>query len=339
VRLPSAASVAFLGWVLAVVVEAVGCNDKTPPLDVEYRLPPRSSSADAGGDGASSQIPADADAASADVDAGPVTPPRCDVAKPFGAPTRIAGTDGAVLQATPRVSADELTIYFTTRDAGSGHTRLAKISRASASAAFGPMTLLDAQNSDADDNDPAPAFDHLSIWFQSTRGGSVDLFVATRPTVNDPFGAPSLVPNVNTGDTDAHAYFRQGGGGELWLVSNRNGDDFDVFVARKQGASFDAPTVVAELSSSSDDFQPQISEDGLTALLASNRPGGLGQSDLWFATRASTSMPFGAPTPLTELNSADTDQAGWLSADRCRIYFSSTRGTDHDQLYFAERAP
>ncbi len=47
-------------------------------------------------------------------------PPSCDPSKPFAAPVRLADFDPNAVRATPRLSSDELTIYFTSfgRDAG-----------------------------------------------------------------------------------------------------------------------------------------------------------------------------------------------------------------------------
>jgi hypothetical protein len=53
---------------------------------------------------------------------------------------------------------------------------------------------------------------------------------------------------------------------------------------------------------------PIQSPDGLSLYLASNRPGGKGGLDIWMATRASTSAPWGAPQNLGEpVNSAADD--------------------------------
>jgi hypothetical protein len=53
---------------------------------------------------------------------------------------------------------------------------------------------------------------------------------------------------------------------------------------------------------------PIQSPDGLSLYLASNRPGGRGGLDIWVATRASTSAPWGAPANLGEpVNSAADD--------------------------------
>ena len=53
---------------------------------------------------------------------------------------------------------------------------------------------------------------------------------------------------------------------------------------------------------------PIQSPDGLSLYMASNRPGGKGGLDIWVATRATTSAPWGAPQNLGEpVNSAADD--------------------------------
>lgn len=64
----------------------------------------------------------------------------------------------------------------------------------------------------------------------------------------------------------------------------------------------------SELNTPSLDGCPIQSPDGLSLYLASNRPGGKGGLDIWMATRASTSAPWGAPQNLGEpVNSAADD--------------------------------
>jgi hypothetical protein len=64
----------------------------------------------------------------------------------------------------------------------------------------------------------------------------------------------------------------------------------------------------SELNTPSLDGCPIQSADGLSLYLASNRPGGKGGLDIWMASRASTSAPWGAPQNLGEpVNSAADD--------------------------------
>lgn len=266
-------------------------------------------------------------------------PPTCDPSKPFGTPVRIADFDPNAARSTPRLAPDELSIYFTTSGADAG-ADLSMAVRPSTSAPFTGETVL-PQSTPSNDNDPMVGADQLSLWFHSNRNGTADIFLATRSSTGMPFGAAAPIPTVDQPATNEnHAYFRSEGS-ELWFISDRAGPagSFDIYMSKRTGTAFAAPTRIAELSSAAQDWQPQPSEDGLTILFASDRDGGAGKLDLWIARRASVSAPFGAPTPLTELNSPNVDQAGWLSADGCRIWFSSGRATSdaHQQLFFAQR--
>jgi hypothetical protein len=64
----------------------------------------------------------------------------------------------------------------------------------------------------------------------------------------------------------------------------------------------------ADLNTPSLDGCPIQSPDGLSLYLASNRPGGKGGLDIWVATRAGATAPWGAPQNLGEpVNSAADD--------------------------------
>lgn len=271
------------------------------------------------------------------VDPPPAAPAAaCDRTRPFLAPVALPGL--ATDAATPRLSHDELVVYFTTHQGDKA--RIARASRPSLGAAFGAKALIDVQSSAAKDNDPSVSADGATLWFSSERmGGSDRLFMATLLAGTTSFGPPKVVSSVGSAADDQHPYFRLGGGGELWFSSSRGGQ-WDIYVARKNGAGFDAPRRVDELHAAESSRQPMITEDGLDVLFASERPGGLGQRDLWTARRASVSTPFAAPEVVPSVNSAADEFAGWLSPDGCRIYFSSDREVAKvHRLYVAARPP
>ncbi len=273
----------------------------------------------------------------------PGNPPvgTCDLTKPFAAPVEVTGLAAGQSFATPRLSRDELTLYVTTQ---SGSTsRISKVMRPSLSAPFGAPAVLGAQSSTAtNDNDPTVSADGATLWFSSERVSGHDrLFMAPWMAATSTFGAPQMAPASITAASsnaeDKHPYFRVTGGGELWFVSTRGGQQ-DIYVAKKTIAGFDAPVRVEELRSSYASRQPMITEDGLTIVYSTDRAGGRGGKDLWSARRATATVPFGAPQPLTDLNSAREENAGWISNDGCRLYFSSDRATeDLQRVYVATR--
>jgi len=86
---------------------------------------------------------------------------------------------------------------------------------------------------------------------------------------------------------------------------------------------------------------PCISPDGLTLYFASNRPGGQGDYDLWFATRKTTEDPWEEPVNLgPTVNSSAYDNHPSISTDGRTLYFDSRRsgGSGSDDLWVTTRA-
>lgn len=317
----------------AVVDCGGGSSDAERPVGLPGRAAD-TGGADAGAGDGDGGAPSWGEDATAPVNGGQ----ECDPGKPFGAPALLF--DPALRSATPRLSADELTIYFTSDGVGTS-TDLFRATRPSRSAAFGAPAVMTAQSSPSNDNDPTVSFDHLTLFFHSGRSGNNELYSATRPSTADDFGAPSLVAGVNDpAVADAHPYYRSGGGGELYFVSLRGSATYRVHVAKKSGAGFAMPGAIDELSGAWNDWQPMVTEDGRTMVFASDRPGGPGGYDLWIAGRPDDASPWGEPAPIAELGSVAGEFAGWISADRCRLYFSSSRDTDPPvhRIYMAERS-
>ena len=78
--------------------------------------------------------------------------------------------------------------------------------------------------------------------------------------------------------------------------------------------------LLAELNTAGNETDPTITADGLCLVFSSDRPGGLGLTDLYQATRASRDVPFGPPIALTEVNTTTSDNAAELSGDGLTIY-------------------
>jgi len=82
---------------------------------------------------------------------------------------------------------------------------------------------------------------------------------------------------------------------------------------------------------------PQLSSDGL-ALTFSVNDGS--QTDLYLATRPTTSDPFEAPTPIPGINTLANESDPWLSDDRRRLWFARQGAAlpmTEWGIYYAER--
>jgi len=127
----------------------------------------------------------------------------------------------------------------------------------------------------------------------------------------------------------------------LELYFNR---DNDIYVATRASVSdpFENATVDVPLSTGSVETTPEVSGDGLTMIVASNRSGGgaCGDQDLWISTRGSRSDPWPTPVHIDALCSAQSDTGATVSPDGRRLVMASHRtGTmGLADLYSATRA-
>jgi hypothetical protein len=141
--------------------------------------------------------------------------------------------------------------------------------------------------------------------------------------------------------------------GDLWGPNPTDGDltlygaqtlsgDQDMWVAMRpsRAAPFGTLTFLTEINSTSIEANPFLSADGRSLYFASDRAGGTGNRDLWVARRAATTGPFDPASPITSVNSVDTDGSPGLTADELAIFFNSSRtgSTGASSLWTATRA-
>ena len=145
------------------------------------------------------------------------------------------------------------------------------------------------------------------------------------------FGTPvNLGPNFNTSSNDAGATI-SADGCSLYFGSKRPGGygDWDNYVATRESTNSEWGPLVnlgPPVNSAYGDCVWSISADGLSLYLASDRPGGYGNYDLWVTTRATTSVPWATPLNLgPTVNSSYWDSDPKISADGLSLYFDSTR--------------
>jgi hypothetical protein len=91
--------------------------------------------------------------------------------------------------------------------------------------------------------------------------------------------------------------------------------------------TFGTPTNLGlTVNSSTDDFMPNISADGLTIFFVSARPGGYGGRDIWVMRRDTIYNEWGTPMNLeSPINSKYRDSGPSISADGLSLFFDSDR--------------
>ena len=178
--------------------------------------------------------------------------------------------------------------------------------------------------------------DGLELYFASDRPGGLgdfDIWVATRETVDAPWGEPvNLGPNVNSHKREIAPAISPDGL-ELYFTLHHN---YNIRVCSRP--SKDAPWSNSELlgppvALSHQDYEPEVSADGLSLYFASRRPGGYGGEDIWVSTRATTSDSWSEPINLgPNVNSGSIDACPSISADGLALFFASDRPGGYGDL-------
>jgi Tol biopolymer transport system component len=268
-------------------------------------------------------------------DAHPRVTGPCDINSSFSAPRRLPLNDTLTPAWGPRLSADQLTLYFTSADDNFVATRATLMDE------FSNPVPLAAINSAAADMAPSLTADGLTYFLETTRAGDVKIFFAKRNAVGEEFSTPVLVEGVNTNDPgviDFQPYVTPNGDA-LYFGSTRGPDgDHDLYRAEREAGSdrFQPPVALASINSSVDVW-PVISPDELTLYFASARSlrGSPGNFDVLMATRGNKQQDFGAVRLVPGVNSPDADYPSWISPDACTLYM--TRGPT-PAMYVATRA-
>jgi hypothetical protein len=223
------------------------------------------------------------------------------------------------------MSSDGLELYMTSGRPDYRDWNIWVLKRASKDDKWGPPEKLGpAVNSSAFDIGSRISADGLTLLFLSRRPGGYgdfDLYMTTRATKNSPWGqAVNLGPKINSSGNDGNGGMSPDGL-ELYIGSNRPGGygESDIYVAKRATPNDpwgDPVNLGPVVNSAYDDLASPL-PDGLTLLIASKRPGGYGDWDLWMSRRTSLSDPWQTPVNLgPTFNSSGPDtQSPFISLD------------------------
>jgi hypothetical protein len=187
--------------------------------------------------------------------------------------------------------------------------------------------------------------DEHHLFFGRPRpGGFADVWVSYRSDPKDDFGwqAPEpLGPAINTDNaaesTPRHFENRRLGLSQLYFYRNPGAvGSLDIYVAE----AFGAAQPISELNSPQIDAGAALSRNGLEIFFHSDRPGTLGQRDLWISVRTSVFTAWSVPVNMGVLNSQLNDTAPNISADGETLFFTSDRagGAGRSDLYMTTRS-
>jgi hypothetical protein len=208
---------------------------------------------------------------------------------------------------------------------------------------FGAPVLITALSSPGTDDDPSITADRLELFFNSDRTGGLggtDIWVTTRSSTSEPWPMPVLVPEVSSTSSETTPKI-SADGLTLFFASDRPGGmslSNDVWVSTRATRSdpWSTPMPVTELNAIGSDTgaNPNVS---LTTLVMSSDRGGT--SDIYIATRASTTVPWNTPQQIAEISSPDGEADPCIAhQDRVVLFVSSRLPTlGYNDLYIATR--
>jgi Tol biopolymer transport system component len=224
------------------------------------------------------------------------------------------------------------------------------VENANADFTFGtPINLGPVVNSSSSDWTPSISADGLELFFCSDRSGgygSDDLWVAKRETTDDDWGTPTnLGPPVNTSNWEQGPSISADGLSLFFSSYNRpggaGGDDIYVTTRATTDDPWSTPVNLGpKVNSSSEDWTPSISADGLELFFTSTRSGGYGGRDLWVTTRETTDDEWQSPVNLgPTVNSTNREITMSISHDGLLLFFGSDRpgGSGRHDLWLTRR--
>jgi Tol biopolymer transport system component len=260
----------------------------------------------------------------------------------------IPGTDPSfntpALDGCPFISRDGKMFYLaSSRPGGLGGIDIWVATRPSVNQPWGaPVNVGAPVNSPANDFCPTIARNGHSFYFVSDRAGGcggTDIYV-TRLNDGRGFEPPqNLGCGVNSAADEVTPFPlpERATGPVLYFSSTRPGGfapdpagavtgDADLYVSESHGGVFGPAELVPDVNTAADDLQPNLRRDGLELFFASNRPGTIGLTDLYVATRERPAGAWSTPVNLgSNVNSVAVEMRPSLSWDGTTLYFGSTR--------------
>jgi len=195
-----------------------------------------------------------------------------------------------------------------------------------------PVNLGPVVNSAAADIEVAISKDGLSLYLASNRPGgfgSFDIWVSQRASVDDPWGPPhNLGPTINTAARE-QAPSLTIDGHRLYFFSDRSGGfgNTDLYVSRRHDKRDDfgwrpPENLGSGVNTAFDENLSARFEDIL--YFNSNRPGGLGATDIYTSTLEPDGT-FGPAVRVEELSSPSGDAPCAIRRDGLELFLGSQR--------------
>ena len=206
---------------------------------------------------------------------------RASVATAFGTPVLEATLSSIAFDSNVDISADGLTIVFSSNRLG-GIGDLFFSERAARGSPWSNPALLPGANSAGGEWGAVLSPDLLKIVECSDRAGNEALYAAERASSGVAFGAPVQIAGLDTIEQECDGMLADPD--TLYFTRGQSAAAIDLYVAKRNGAAFDHVTPITVLNTAGRDGDPWVSADQRTLFFASNRAG-LGPDDIYISTR------------------------------------------------------
>jgi hypothetical protein len=261
-------------------------------------------------------------------------PTPCSIDAPFTSITSAPGLNTQYLEAGARLTPDELTVVFYSRQTDADGVTDADLyiaERERVDQAFGAARQIELSVDELDEMSPWISPDGLTLFYDTgppqATGASYDRVLrrATRSSRTQEF---SDIRDL-------------GGGFAPYAVGGPSGTLYFAYPAASGGirqSSLDlwlpnpAHTVVVPPVSQ----RSAVTLDELTIYFGDGPDSTAG---IQVARRASRNEPFGNPAAVSELGGNEVLGPGWISPDNCRLYFDHTVDMADRDIAIAERRP
>ena len=183
--------------------------------------------------------------------------------------------------------------------------------------------------------------DERTIFFKSqTRDG---ISFSTRTGRDQPWSAPQAIPGLNAG---AEFPVVSADGLTLFVslpseAGGLGGRDIGVVTRKSANDPWSSPSVLLEpLNSPAEDWPCWLSADRTTILLSSNREGGMGDYDLWLATRSTDGTKWQTPVNLGRgINTEKGEYSSHISFDSQTLSFTRGGQYPYQKIWQSRRVP
>ncbi len=209
---------------------------------------------------------------------------------------------------------------------------------------FGEPHLIEALSDPAySDADPSMTDDARELYFSSNRPGSAgtDIWVSRRDSVDDDWGAPELVVELNSADAELDPEVSFDGlticfNSTRAVVGAQGGFDLFMSTRNSRDADWDPPGLIPGVSSAESDMGAVMNQAQTTMVFHRTGPSDL---DLYIAERETKGDDWGEPMRMGGIDTDAQEADAWLSADGITLYFNSNRtgGSGDSDIYRTTR--